>query len=947
MRKVLPRARLAWPALAGLALATGARADFVWDGGGLTQNWVDGLNWVGDTAPAFAVNDNLIFSATGVDQSPNIGADAWTSILSIAFTGANSEFTISGTGSISLVDGASITNDSGLSQTINVDIIATGSSLIFDASAALLIIGGGVDLSDTGGVELTVQGANDTTINGTISGAGGSLVKTGAGVLTLDSNNSYDGGTTLQAGTIVLGANGALGSGGLHVTGSGTLESDANARQVNNNVTIDPLVNLTLSGAFNLSLRGVIGGDGNLIIDMDADDDIITLSGANTYTGATVFTQGTLILGNDAALGTSVVAVAGNFTVQSDSDARIIANDMIFGLGNTLTVDGDPDLTLSGILSGGGGLTMAGAGTLTLTGANTYTGATSVTDGTLLLEGSITSSVTVTGGIFGGSGSMIGNLTNGSGGSVAPGAGGTEIGTLTVTGNYDQQAGSTLTVDLSAATATADLLSVSGTVVLAAGSTISASIAGDGFLQDGQTFTIIQAAGGIADLGAAVVTDSATVTITLLGDPNVGDGTYELIVSRAGDAYANAAIGSNNQVLGNALDQLQPQAQADPTGNVGQLLGALDALNSDDYNEAVNQLSPEPYNAIAVSAVEASEDVAIGQANYLAARRLGLESLFSGRPAGPLRTPPPAESGTLGLSFDDPLVLAAAFSRLEDGPAAATDVQRWSNYVQLQGVFIEQDTSTNRTGFQSNAFGAQFGVDRGFTPDLVAGIAFGYLYTKADINDQRGSLDDNALRFGPYLSWTTGNWYVDASASFAWHFYGSDREIPALGLSAKADYDGGEASGYLSSGYLHQIAKNVYLTPTASVLGGWFTFGSFTETGAGGANLSVDDRDAYTLRTRLGVNLSARAEWGWKVFPYGFVGWEHEFADDDDIEASFSAGGSPFLIDTGSPDTDAVYYGGGINALIDDGVSLFLRLEGLASSHTSVVGVAGGVSISF
>ena len=56
----------------------------------------------------------------------------------------------------------------------------------------------------------------------------------------------------------------------------------------------------------------------------------------------------------------------------------------------------------SGVMSGGGGLTMIGSGTQTLTGTNTYTGATTVNGGTLALSGSgalaTNSAITINGG---------------------------------------------------------------------------------------------------------------------------------------------------------------------------------------------------------------------------------------------------------------------------------------------------------------------------------------------------------------------------------------------------------------------------------------------------------------------------------------------------------------------------------------------------------------------
>ncbi|WP_236349199.1 beta strand repeat-containing protein, partial [Pseudomonas lactis] len=77
----------------------------------------------------------------------------------------------------------------------------------------------------TGG--LTVQGAaTGLTLSGLISGTAG-LNKAGTGELILSGANTFQGGTTLNAGTLTLGNAAALGSGALTVAGAGTFESNA------------------------------------------------------------------------------------------------------------------------------------------------------------------------------------------------------------------------------------------------------------------------------------------------------------------------------------------------------------------------------------------------------------------------------------------------------------------------------------------------------------------------------------------------------------------------------------------------------------------------------------------------------------------------------------------------------------------------------------------------
>ena len=59
---------------------------------------------------------------------------------------------------------------------------------------------------------LTIDGAGNTTINGTITTTSGTLTKNGAGTLTLSGANTYTGITTVNAGTLAVTANNALGT---------------------------------------------------------------------------------------------------------------------------------------------------------------------------------------------------------------------------------------------------------------------------------------------------------------------------------------------------------------------------------------------------------------------------------------------------------------------------------------------------------------------------------------------------------------------------------------------------------------------------------------------------------------------------------------------------------------------------------------------------------------
>jgi autotransporter-associated beta strand protein len=128
------------------------------------------------------------------------------------------------------------------------------------------------------------------------------------------------------------------------------------------------------------------------------------LSGANTYTGATVISNGTLRLDHVNAAGTGTISQSSGASTLQINAAGTVTNTMsIYNIQTlqTVTLSGNKTLnnatysvtnntttTESGQLSGSGGITKQGAGTLLIAGNtnNTYTGATLVEEGTMVLS---------------------------------------------------------------------------------------------------------------------------------------------------------------------------------------------------------------------------------------------------------------------------------------------------------------------------------------------------------------------------------------------------------------------------------------------------------------------------------------------------------------------------------------------------------------------------------
>jgi autotransporter-associated beta strand protein len=198
------------------------------------------------------------------------------------------------------------------------DSSITGSISGAGGTDALTLNGSGSGLlaSAIGGFEtLTKQDAGTWTLNGPIGVSSTSstplIVAVQAGTLVLTGANTYRGGTMLNTGTLVVGNSSALGTGMLTMA-AGTTLSFLNTGNfaLANNITMSGNATIAPPGGTTQALAGVIadgGAPGTLTM---PGPGALELDGANTYSGGTILSAGTLIAGNNGALGIGPLAMA-------------------------------------------------------------------------------------------------------------------------------------------------------------------------------------------------------------------------------------------------------------------------------------------------------------------------------------------------------------------------------------------------------------------------------------------------------------------------------------------------------------------------------------------------------------------------------------------------------------------------------------------------------------
>jgi filamentous hemagglutinin family protein len=437
----------------------------------------------------------------------------------------------------------------------NIAVTTTGASSIGNISTA----NGSANVNATNGVTinnasigsggLTITSTAASTVNGVISGVGGGLVKSGNGSLTLMSTNTYTGGSTLNAGAVILNTNGSLSTGtvtmqGAKLQGNGSaltigaklaIKADTTIQGSSDLTFTNQVVNVTTGHTLTVNNTGTTTFS-NVISDGGASAALglsvvtgatVALNGANTFVGAIGSNGGTFIIGNDSAFGVGGLMTLRNVTLCGNGNHTISNPGTIT---SSVTFDGTSDLTFTGAMgqSTSQTLTNSGTGLVTL--------------GDISLSGSATSRNMT----FTGTGNFLVNGVISNGASAASTIAMTGSGILTLTG-ANTYGGNTVV--------SSGMIRLGNDSALGGGTLMisNAAIEGNGVshtLTNAVTMsgnTTISGASDIALNGAFALSNSAAsnvLTISASGTTTLGG-----IVSNGGSSTAGAIVQSGTGTL--------------------------------------------------------------------------------------------------------------------------------------------------------------------------------------------------------------------------------------------------------------------------------------------------------------------------------------------------------------------------------------------------------------
>jgi len=748
-------------------------------------------------AGALTLDGSGLFDFSGGSKS--LGLLSGSSIIvndGAQFRVAGSEFTnagvsvlLNGTSQLQFVENggdvfANNVSGTGVLHLMSGTLQITGTSNSY-SGGTILETGSTLDITTTnvssGNANITSAGGNvlfDQTTSGTYAGVisngqemgtgpvlAGTLIKddsTGAsgGNVTLSQQQTFTGATSVEAGTLTLGAVDTLVNssgvtlgrvGGCVATGDASCSNSATPTAIlalganntlqglasdENNNTAVTLGSNTLTIAPTVTggavFGGSISGTGNVVI---GGAGVQIFSGTNTYSGGTTINAGgDLYVTSGAALGSGTVALVGSSSTPATltTGATTISNAVTIAGESAISVVPGTTTIIAGAITDGassGTLLVQNNGVLDLSGVNTYSGATNIaSNGTLALSdsGSIASSSgVIDNGHFDLSQTTSGATVQNLSGSGVVALGGQTLTISNASGNSTFSGSITDGGIVSTATG--------GSVVLAGGTTTltgANTYTGSTTVNSGAALDL-SGAGSIAS--SANVIDNGTINVSsanALGSTVTVNQGGVLAVTGAGSLAASASVvdnglfnisGANGGMTLNGLsgDGVLNLGSNDLTVTNVDFMGTLQGTGTINFAGSTNTIGSGSTVAGGAAVQVGSGDTlnVTGTGSLSGASSVTLDSNSTLNIGG--ATAPVAVTSLASSSPSATVNLGSNSLVVTDGSSTAD----YSGTIAGAGSMIIQGGTQVLTG--SNTFTGGITVDGGAALEINAGAALG------------------------------------------------------------------------------------------------------------------------------------------------------------------------------------------------------------------------------
>lgn len=890
-------------------------------GGGQIDGTIDGPGLIKATT-SYVTNGN-IGSGTGITKLTITDSKTFNTATNnntvkgavVVGTGATGATLTVGTGVIT----GTIDSGSAGKSTINfTKNVATGGNIGATTGLATINITDGMTLDASG--NHTIKATN--VYLGTSTAGATLTLGTGAVTGAIDSKSAGTGtlnfgGSQTNAATI----GGTSGLAAINVANGATVVMNADATATTTKVgsgasgvltlnagkTITGAVNINDGGTFNQQTTGIVTGAVNGVAANKGTYNIKT-SGTFTSnnaigatTGLAAFTTGDDVTAN---LGHNIkatnVTIGGGTNGTATQTAGTITGNLLIAQGATFTINGGSGVTgtVDGAANNTGNILALSSAFTAASTVGSTNGLSEIdvnNGGTFNLGGDVKATLTkvATGGTL----NLGTTARNVVGAITGTGTGTINLGTKahTETGNFTTAAGNTIGLKINSATNTdSGRLAITGTAALTTGTTIAVDVSGvSNYIADTTKYLVISDSGNGADDNSVTVTGN-TNFLTFTQDRTTNG---QLSVKAARTAYNSVLTTSNGKSIGTVLDAIGNTSNA----GISALQARLDATTTvAQANQVLAETTPmiQATSVMSSNAVQKALDVVSARGADL---RAGIDNSY------------------------------------HSGMAAGNGVADKGIWAQGFGTHGSQDTRSGVTGYDVDTYGGAVGADTMVGAHTRAGLSLSYANTQVDANagvSQKTDIDTYQANL--YGFHDMGQWYADGLLGFAWQNYNSDRVIGGVG-TANGDYDGQTYTARANAGYRLNVGHGFQVIPNAGLTYIDNEIDGYTETGAGGASLTVRDYNSQALFGRIGADLAKDfTSNGMVIRPSVRAAYLYDFIGDQaDTTALFTGGGAAFRVQDADPARNSFDLGASLNLVSTGNITLSADYDYLTKSDYS------------
>ncbi len=277
---------------------------------------------------------------------------------------------------------------------------------------------------------------------------------------------------------------------------------------------------------------------------------------------------------------------------------------------------------------------------------------------------------------------------------------------------------------------------------------------------------------------------------------------------------------------------------------------------------------------------------------------------------------------TMGLTDERLAYLRTGEGDGMTGMAAGNMPHGVGMWGQVFGRHADQNDQDGVPGYTADTWGGAVGVDtRNISDHTIFGLAFSYGRTDANSSNA----NDTDTTVDAYQLTLYGNWqlhhdyYLNGAAAYSWDSINRDRHNAAgTGLTAHGDYNASTWAVNAEAGRDFHEGGGMTLTPNLTA--NWLSWDpdSYTETGAGGADMHIDGQTLDKLEIGAGV----KAGWnlhgmqGSTIKPQLRAGYRYAVVNDRiEDTAQFTGGGGAFDIRGIEPDRSTVDLGASVKLM--------------------------------